>query len=71
MLLYQLKYYYNTDSNQMFYVTYFFWHVLYELFVFVSIMTIIVIKTYYDDTIKPLIFIQIYYMHYVFRYILC
>jgi hypothetical protein len=33
-------------------------------------MPIIVIKTYYD-TIKSLIFIQIYYIHYVFRCILC
>ncbi len=50
--------------NQMYFVTYFFWHVLNWLFLFVSIMSIIAIKTYYD-TIKTLIFIQLYYMHYV------
>ena len=33
-------------------------------------MSIIAIKTYYD-TIKPLILIQLYYMHYVCRCVLC
>ena len=37
---------------------------------FVFIMSVISIKTYYD-TIKTLIFIQVYYMHYVFQCILC
>jgi hypothetical protein len=51
--------------NQMNYVACFFWHVLYSLLFFVSIMSIIAIKTHHDTT-KPPTPTQIYYMHYVF-----
>ncbi len=80
LLLYQFFFYnyyfnnidYNTIMtlvfNQMYHVTYFFLHKLYQLFFSGCIMSIIAIKTYYD-TIKTLIFIQLYYMHYVFWFI--
>ena len=47
--------------NHIYYVTYFFLLILYQLFLFVYIMSIITIKTYYS-TIKPLI---------LFQYIIC
>jgi hypothetical protein len=42
----------------------------YIKYFFCFIMSFIAIKTYYD-TIKTIIFIQVYYMHYVFQCILC